>query len=139
MTGSHNPRARGCARRTWAAAAALSTFRHSTSLRPPGAPVIRSVLTLRAAAGRAGALEEFYERHGVLARAREFDGCRGAVLLRATDDGPATHLVIADWDEAADYRRWVDDPWRAALSRELADLLDTTPGEPVVGGLFEFV
>jgi heme-degrading monooxygenase HmoA len=101
--------------------------------------VIRSVLRLRAAAGRGGALEEFYERHGVLARARKFDGCRGAVLLRATDDGPVTHLVIADWDEAADYRRWVDDPWRAALSRELAQLLDTTPGEPVVGGLFEFV
>ena len=101
--------------------------------------MIRSVLSLRAADGRGGALEEFYERHGILARAREFDGCRGAVLLRATDDGPATHLVIADWDEAADYRRWVDDPWRAALSRELADLLDITPGEPVVGGLFEFV
>ena len=101
--------------------------------------MIRSVLSLRAAAGRAGAVEEFYERHGILARARKFDGCRDAVLLRATDDGPATHLVIADWDEAADYRRWLDDPWRAAVSRQLADLLDTTPGEPVVGGLFEFV
>ena len=101
--------------------------------------MIRSVLSLRAAAGRGGALEEFYERHGILARARAFDGCRGAVLLRATDHGPATHLVIADWDEAADYRRWVNHPWRASVSRELAQLLDTAPGEPVVGGLFEFV
>lgn len=101
--------------------------------------MIRSVLTLRAAAGQGDALERFFEQQGILPRARQFAGCRDAVLLRATGGGPATHLVIADWDEAADYQQWIDDPWRAAVSRRLAELLDTAPDEPVVGGLFEFV
>jgi heme-degrading monooxygenase HmoA len=118
---------------------------HSQHLatRPPevsGRPtVIRSVLTLRAAAGQARALEEFYAEHGILDRARKFGGCRDALLLRSVDGGPATHLVIADWDTAADYRRWVDDPWRAAVSRQLAALLDTESDEPLVGGVFELV
>jgi heme-degrading monooxygenase HmoA len=105
--------------------------------------VIRSVLSLRAAAGQSEALEELYARHGVLERAKQFEGCRDAVLLRASDDdtggSPVTHLVIADWDSAADYRRWVADPWRDAVSRQLAAVLDTGADEPVVGGLYEFV
>ncbi|NUR94446.1 MAG: hypothetical protein HOV67_04210, partial [Kribbellaceae bacterium] len=80
--------------------------------------MVRSVLTLRAA--DSGALEELYAEHGILARARRFPGCRDALLLRAVGhdrtSGPATHLVIADWDTAADYQRWVVDPWRVALS-----------------------
>lgn len=101
--------------------------------------MIRSVLTLRAAAGQSAALEEFYEEHAVLQRARGFAGCRDAALLRATEGGPATHLVIADWDSAADYHRWVADPWRVALSRQLATLLDSGSDEPIVGGLYEFI
>jgi heme-degrading monooxygenase HmoA len=101
--------------------------------------VFRSILHLRAAAGQASALEEFYARHGILERALQFGGCRNAQLLRSVDGGPATHLVTADWDTAADYRRWVDDPWRAAVSRQLATLLDTEPDEPLVGGVFELV
>ncbi len=101
--------------------------------------MILSVLTLRAAAGQSAALEEFYKEHAVLQRAREFAGCRNAVLLRAAEAGPATHLVIADWDAAADYQRWVADPWRAALSQQLATLLDTGSDEPIVGGLYEFI
>lgn len=101
--------------------------------------MIRSVLTLRAAAGQAGALEAFYAQHTILERARDFVGCRDALLLRSVDGDPATYLVIADWDTAADYRRWVDDPWRAAVSRQLASFLNTETDEPVVGGVFEFV
>lgn len=101
--------------------------------------MIRSVLTLRAAARQSAALEEFYREHAILRRAREFAGCRDAALLRAASAGPATHLVIADWDTAADYQRWAADPWRVALSRQLATLLDTGPDEPVVGELYELV
>lgn len=101
--------------------------------------MIRSVLSLNAAPGCTRAIEEFYAEHGILAHAKEFAGCRDAVLLRSTGDGAATHLVIADWDSPEDYQRWVDDPWRAAVSRQLADLLDTGPDEPVIGGLYEFV
>jgi len=105
----------------------------------PGVAVIRSVLALRAADGRSEALEAFYAEQGILARSREFPGCRDAVLLRATSGTSATHLVIADWDTAEDYQRWVQDPWRAAVSRRLAELLDTESDEPPVGGVFEFV
>jgi hypothetical protein len=102
-------------------------------------PVIRSVLGLRAATGQAAALEAFYAENGVLEHALAFDGCRSALLLRSVDDSPSTHLVIAEWDTAADYRRWVDDPWRAALSGRLAALLDTGGDGPLVGGVFELV
>ncbi|WP_432974568.1 antibiotic biosynthesis monooxygenase family protein [Dactylosporangium sp. CA-233914] len=97
------------------------------------------MLTLRAAAGQAGALEAFYAEQQILERARRFPGCRDALLLRSHGGGPATYLVVADWDTAADYRRWVDDPWRVALSRQLASMLDTDPDEPVVGALYELV
>lgn len=99
--------------------------------------MIRSVLTLRAT--HAGALEAFYAEHRILERARRFPGCRDALLLRSVGDSPATHLVIADWDTAADYRSWIEDPWRVALSQRLAALLDTDPDEPVVGVLYELV
>jgi heme-degrading monooxygenase HmoA len=101
--------------------------------------VIRSVLTLKAAAGQGAALEEFYAEHGILDRSRRFPGCRDALLLRSTGSGSATHLVIADWDSEADYRNWVADPWRDAVSRQIVTMLDTSGGEPLVGGVFELV
>lgn len=101
--------------------------------------MIRSVLTLRAVTGQARALEEFYKEQGILDRARRFGGCRDVQLLRSVDGGVATHLVIADWDSAADYQRWVDDPWRAAVTRRLVELLDTGSDGPLVGGVFELV
>lgn len=99
--------------------------------------MIRSVLALRARKGQAEAVEDLYRERGVLDRARRFPGCRGAALLRCTGDGPGTHLVIADWDDADAYRRWVADPWRASVSAELTELLDTAAGEPLIGGLYE--
>ena len=101
--------------------------------------MVRSVLTLRAAAGRSGALEAFYADQRILERSRAFPGCRASELLRSVDDSPATHLVIADWDSAADYRNWVNDPWRASLSEGLFALLDKNDDEPLVGGVFELV
>jgi len=101
--------------------------------------VFRSVLTLQAAAGRAADLEAFYADNGVLERARAFPGCRAADLLRSVADSSTTYLVTADWDTAADYRRWVDDPWRATLSGRLTALLEIRDDEPLVGGVFELV
>lgn len=136
--GAQRPCRRVCAAHTVAFGAADSIFApddpHALEC-----PLIRSVLTLRAAPGQSDAVEKFYADYAILERARNFDGCRDAVLLRCTEGSSATHLVIADWDAAADYHRWVDDPWRADVSRQLAGLLDTESDEPVVGGLFEFV
>lgn len=99
--------------------------------------MVRSVLALRARNGHAEAVEELYRERGILDRAVRFPGCRAATLLRCTDDGPGTHLVIADWDDADAYRRWVDDAWRAAVSAELTPLLDIDADEPLIGGLYE--
>lgn len=101
--------------------------------------MIRSVLSLRAGAGKSAALEEFYAHRGILERARRFPGCRAAQLLRSLDGGRVTHLVVAEWASAQDYQQWVDDPWRAAVSQQLAALLDTDPDEQLVGGVFELV
>jgi heme-degrading monooxygenase HmoA len=102
-----------------------------------GGSVVHSVLALRAKAGRAQAIEDLYRERGVLDRAVRFPGCRAATLLRCADGGPNTHLVIAEWDDADAYRRWVADPWRATVSAELMALLDIAEGEPVIGGLYE--
>lgn len=104
---------------------------------PRGCLVIRSVLTLRAADGKSDALEQFYAEHRILERARRFPGCRDAQLLRSLDGSAGTHLVIADWDTAEDYQRWVEDPWRRAQSQHFAGLLDADPDAPVIGALYE--
>jgi len=101
--------------------------------------VIRSVLSLRAAHGKAQALEDLYDQWQIIPRARAFAGCRAADLLRSFDDPSVTHLVTADWDSAEDYQRWVDNPWRAVVSQQLSALLDQGDGESVVGRLYEFV
>lgn len=85
---------------------------------------LHSVLTLRAKRGMSRAVEEFYRDREIIGRALRFPGCRGVTLLRATDGGPDTHLVVAEWDDAAAYQRWVADPWRAETSAALADLLE---------------
>jgi quinol monooxygenase YgiN len=98
--------------------------------------VIRSVLQLRAKPGKESALETFYHEREIIKRARRFPGCQDATLLRSVDSGPATHLVIADWDDAAAYARWVADPYRASVAAELTDLLDLSPDEQVLAGLY---
>jgi len=99
--------------------------------------MIRSVLALQARPGAARAVEELYRDHGIIERSLRFPGCRSSALLRSVDDGPASHLVVAEWDDADAYARWVADPWRAAVSAELAELLETPPGSPVVARLYE--
>jgi heme-degrading monooxygenase HmoA len=99
--------------------------------------MIRSVLTLRAKPGRSKALEDFYREHGVIERALRFPGCHDVVLLRSTDGGADTHLVVADWDDSAAYAAWLADPWRVGNSSALTELLDVDPDAPVVGRLYE--
>jgi heme-degrading monooxygenase HmoA len=99
--------------------------------------MIRSILALRAKHGRSQALEDFYREHAIIERALRFPGCHAVTLLRATDGGPDTHLVVADWDDSAAYQRWVTDPWRTGNSAALAELLDAKADAPVIGRLYE--
>ena len=101
--------------------------------------MIRTVLRLRAVPDRADQVVKLYAEHGILDRARAFGGCQDAWLLRETGGDDATFLVMADWDAVEDYQRWVADPWRADVSRRLADLLDPEADEPTVGSVLELV
>jgi heme-degrading monooxygenase HmoA len=84
--------------------------------------MIRSVLYLEPR-GDAQALVEFYRRHRVLERACEQDGCLGAELQLPTS-GEGAVLVTALWRDAAAYRRWVDNPIRAANAAKLGELVE---------------
>lgn len=99
--------------------------------------MIRSVLTLRARDDCRTALEDFYRDHRVLEISRSFPGCQGATLWRSVDTPRTTHLVIADWDDADAYHRWVADPFRDKTSAGLAALLDLEPDEKIIGSLLE--
>ncbi|HEX3590284.1 MAG TPA: antibiotic biosynthesis monooxygenase [Pseudonocardiaceae bacterium] len=103
--------------------------------------MIRSVLALRAKPGRSQAVEDFYRDRGIIDAAVRFPGCRGVMLLRSTDGGPDTHIVVADWDDAAAYAGWVADPWRAEVGADLANLIDSDAdtGAMPAGRLYEFV
>ncbi|GGM02033.1 antibiotic biosynthesis monooxygenase family protein [Nakamurella endophytica] len=100
--------------------------------------MITSVLQLPARAGDVAAVQAFYERRGILERAERFPGCRAVSLLRDLDPGSGRLLVVAEWDDAAAYARWVADPWRAESSAGLLDLLEPLD-RPLVAQLYESV
>jgi quinol monooxygenase YgiN len=65
----------------------------------------------------------------IFEHSRRSGGFLGGRLLRAVDgDG---FLVIAEWNDVAAYRRWLDNPIRSELGAQLDPLLtdDVTPGE----------
>lgn len=88
--------------------------------------MIVSVLQLPVRAGCDADVVRFYADHDVFALAAEGGGFRAGRLLEPTQAG-RPWLVIAEWDEAADYERWLAAPARAGLSEALAPHL---AGEP---------
>ena len=66
--------------------------------------------------------------------ARTSRGFGGARLLRPVAPGEP-YLVVADWDDAAAYQGWLDNPVRAELARQLEPLIDG----PLEGGVYEEV
>lgn len=71
----------------------------------------------------------------IFERSREGGGFLGGRLLRPLA-GHGPFLVVADWENAEAYQRWLDDPLRAALAARLEPLLT---GDVVAGELFEEV
>jgi len=99
----------------------------------PGAVV--SVLTLRVLPGSEPALIGFYAEQEVFEHARRSGGFRHGRLLAPREAG-TPFLVIAEWDDAAAYERWLENPVREELGRGLAPLLAE---EPARGQLYEQV
>lgn len=75
--------------------------------------MIRSVLFLEPLEGDLGAIEKFFVTEGVLEHASATPGFVAAEL-QLPEDGMAPAMVTALWSSREAYRRWVDDPWRAA-------------------------
>ncbi len=102
--------------------------------------MMRGVLSFSAKPGRSDDVESYYRDHAILARAIAFDGCLNAQLFRAGSTGTgATHVVMADWESAADYQNWVDDPWRNEIGTGLLEILECNDDSVPVGGLYALV
>jgi heme-degrading monooxygenase HmoA len=93
-----------------------------------------SVLRVPVREGAEARLEEAYTSLGIFDRARESGGFRSGRLLRPVQPGDP-FLVVAEWEDAADYQRWLDNPVRAELATQLEPLVDG----PLEGGVYQEV
>jgi heme-degrading monooxygenase HmoA len=93
-----------------------------------------SVLRVPVRAGSEAELAKAYETLEIFARARESGGFLGGRLLQPLSAG-ASFLVVAEWEDAAAYERWLSSPVRADLGRELEPLLDGS----IEGSIYEAV
>jgi len=85
---------------------------------------------------RAGAdLEGAFARLEIFEHSRQSGGFRRGQLLRPVERGDP-YLVVAAWETAEDYQRWMDNPVRAELGAQLEPLLD---GDVASGELYEDV
>jgi heme-degrading monooxygenase HmoA len=83
---------------------------------------IVSVLRIRVAPGSEDALAEAYRSLDIFELARASGGFRAGRLLRPVAAGDP-FLVVAEWDDAAAYERWLQNPVRAELGTRLEPLL----------------
>lgn len=93
-----------------------------------------SVLRVPVRDGAEARLVDAYSSLGIFELARESGGFRSGRLLRPVTAGEP-FLVVAEWDDAAAYRRWLDSPVRAGLATHLEPLIDG----PLEGGVYEEV
>ena len=94
-------------------------------------PVL-SVLELHVLPGSEQAVARAYDELGVFERARESGGFRSGRLLEPSEPGRPM-LVIAEWDDADSYERWLSNPVREDLGDHLEPMLT---GDPTVVGVF---
>jgi len=90
------------------------------------------VLELHVQPGRQPAVARAYDELGIFGRARESGGFRSGRLLEPADPGRPM-LVIAEWDDAPSYERWLASPVRAELGDHLEHMLT---GDPTLVGVF---
>jgi quinol monooxygenase YgiN len=87
-------------------------------------PAWRSVLHIRARPGRINELVTLFETEPIFAAAMEV-GCLGAELLVADEE----IVVLATWDETADYQAWLESPRRADWAPAISELADALHGD----------
>lgn len=92
--------------------------------------MIVSVLLLPVRAGSEEDVVRFYESRRVFALAAQVGGFRSGTLLQPSRPGEP-FLVVAEWDDAAAYDRWLAAPTRAELSDDLVAMLEGEPSGSV--------
>jgi heme-degrading monooxygenase HmoA len=93
-----------------------------------------SVLRVPVRPGAEDELADAYSRLQIFELSRESGGFRRGSLLRPVAAGEP-FLVLAEWDDEADYERWLASPVRAGLARHLEPLIDG----PLEGDVYEEV
>jgi heme-degrading monooxygenase HmoA len=88
-------------------------------------PVV-SVLELHVLPGSEPAVAQAYDELAIFERARQSGGFRSGRLLQPADPGRPM-LVIAEWDDADSYERWLTNPVREELGGRLESLLADRP------------
>jgi hypothetical protein len=98
------------------------------------------VLELRVLLGREQAVIAFYGEHEVFEHARRSGGFRSGRLLEPREQG-APFLVVAEWEDAEAYQRWLDNPVRAELGLGLAPHLESVAADdpPARGDVYRQV
>jgi heme-degrading monooxygenase HmoA len=96
--------------------------------------MITSVLSLPIRLGCEADAVQFYVERDVFRLAAQVGGFRSGKLLQPSEPG-APFLVIAEWDDADAYGRWLAAPTRAELSTLLQPLLGGDPS----GDTYELV
>jgi heme-degrading monooxygenase HmoA len=96
--------------------------------------MIVSVLTLPIRCGCESETVQFYIEQNVFRLAAQVGGFRAGKLLRPSKSG-IPFLVIAEWDDADAYDRWLAAPTRAELSNLLQPMLADEPS----GDIYELV
>lgn len=96
--------------------------------------MILSVLPLNVLSGRIDELVEVFQRHKVFETSLTVQGCRQAYLVAPPDGGA---YVLAEWDDAAAYQRWLDHPERGAATADLLPLLEPSSDFPQPGQIWQ--
>jgi heme-degrading monooxygenase HmoA len=91
-----------------------------------------SVLELDVLPGSEQAVARAYDELEIFERSRESGGFRTGRLLEASEPGRPM-LVIAEWDDAESYQRWLSNPVREELGDHLEPMLS---GDSTVIGVF---
>lgn len=92
-----------------------------------------SVLFLPVREGAADDVARTYVEAEIFELSRQSGGFRSGRLLRPLRAGEPM-CVIAEWESADDYQRWLDNPVRASLGERLSPYVS---GEIVSGSLYE--
>jgi heme-degrading monooxygenase HmoA len=95
-----------------------------------------SVVSVLSISVRDGAdLEGAFARLEIFEHSHRSGGFRRGRLLRPVERGDP-YLVVAEWENAEAYRRWLDNPVRAEIGDQLEPLL---AGDVASGELYEEV